>query len=89
MIDLEGLAWSELPDGFDDAIYTNIEIHIGLLERLKVLVFGRIYVDVKTITESKPGATASVTRVSFLNIRGWLLKRGWIANPGFGEARHD
>jgi hypothetical protein len=86
MTDLNKLTyWSELPDGFSDAIYTDIEIHIGLLERLKVLVFGRIYVDVKTVTENKPGATTSVTRVSFLNIRRWLLERGLVANPGGAE----
>jgi len=46
---------SELPPWSRDAIYADVTVDLSLLDRLRVLLSGRLRVHVQTITENHPG----------------------------------
>ena len=55
---------SELSTGFGDVIYTDVELHFGRRDRLRLLFTGRAEVRVVTQCEFKPGTVNTRSSVS-------------------------
>ncbi len=53
-----------LPDGFEDAITVETEVQLGVKDRLRVLLQGRLLVQSITLTEHNPGRCESLSSVS-------------------------
>lgn len=65
-----------------DQIFTNVTVHLGLWDAVKVLLFRRLYVDVVVDCESLPGRTSGSSRVRVPLIRLWPRReQGWAETP--------
>lgn len=53
-----------LPEPYQDGIYTDVEIHLDWRGRLRMLITGTVYVNVRTLVEHSPGLMETETRVS-------------------------
>jgi hypothetical protein len=73
--DVEQLQDSGLPTGYRDAIYNDVHIHFGFLDRLKILFGWKVDVDCKTFTQQRPGNLKNETVVRVYRDR--KLPQGW------------
>ena len=58
------LGLSESRDWCSDVIHVNIDIHLGLVDRLRCLLFGRLEARARVYTEHQPGRTEAESEVS-------------------------
>jgi len=64
----------ELPMGYNDAIYTDSDIHLSLTDRLKVLFGWKFTFEIVTYCENTPGRVFSASKVS-------IWRRWWWQKP--------
>lgn len=48
-----------LAKGFEDVINTRVEVHLGFIDRIRVLLMGKLIITTVTLTERKPGRVES------------------------------
>jgi len=61
-----------------DVIFTNTQIHLGIADRVKILVFGKLNVNISTSTEHLPGRCESATHAYTPRIRWpWQKEDGY------------
>ena len=73
----------QLPEGFEDALYTDIDIYFDLRDRLKILLGYTVMIKTQTLCQHKPGNARSESIV-----RLWKPKRHGIAQVyGAGEIK--
>jgi hypothetical protein len=82
----------DLPDGFNDAVYSNTEFMLGFWDRVKLLFGWRLYYSTATLCESCPGITHHwKAEVQFLRPE-WLSQRKpccAVAVSEAGEGQDD
>jgi hypothetical protein len=69
----------ELPEGFEDAVNTNVDIHFDWRDRLKVLIGYTVTVKTETFCQHSPGLVRADSMVIV-----WKPKRRGVAQ-GYGH----
>lgn len=63
------MVFEEFPEPYTDAIYVEVNIRFGWIDRLRILFVGIVHVKVSTLCEVKPGKVESFSQVNVRSIK--------------------